>query len=213
MNNALLEHLKGAGIEPEKAEAIAKGFVVPETVDEEDTVDVEQLTKAMSELSDTMEKGYDTDFDVEEASVEVGVVEALAKASDILLEEHREQNSAIAQALLRIGEEIVELRQDFGQLAKGVGGVQDEVQKSLEAVEDSINTPLLRKSVDSEVEVIDHPGDVVTAASAPDLLTKALGEMKNGVDKNRGRELRQAVALLEIPGTNVSEIATRFGLH
>ena len=201
MNNALIEHLLDAGIEPEKAESIAKGFQIPEETVEEETVDVEQLTKAMGELADVMEKGSEIDFDVEEAS-------------DALLDEHREQNAAIAQALLRIGEEIVDLRQEFGQMSKSIGGVQDEVQKSLTAVEDSINTPLLRKSVDSDVEVIDHPGDVVdTPATAGDLISKALGEMKVGVEKSRGQELRTAVALLETPGTNVSDIANRFGLH
>ena len=213
MQSSLFEHLTNSGIDPEQAETIASGFS-----SEEPDVDVSQLTKAMGELSDTLETGSRLELEnAPDSDSDAGVIEALAKASDVLLEEHREQNSAIAQALLRIGEEIVTLREDVTSLHKSLGTVHtasEDLQRSMSDVEDALNVPQMRKSMSdlSDVEVLDHPSEE-RHATAQDLIAKALTEMQTDKSNaSRNQQLRQAVAMLEIPTVNPAEVATRFGL-
>jgi hypothetical protein len=201
-NAEMLDRMVKAGISQTEAENIVSLAATPDEI-----VDVDRLTKALEGVKDTFEAEVtdetpDVDAAIQEAS---DIVDAVTKGADVILAEQRGQYEALSKAILTMGQELQSLK---GQIA----GQAETVQKSLNSVGDAMNEPMMRKSVSGEA--IPLPSAVTgTSATAPDLISKALDEIRGeNVSELRAGELRQAVSLLE-SGASASEVASNFRIN
>ncbi len=207
MNEALLTHLLNSGLDNGVAEDIAKSFGELDGVG----VDQNELVKAMVEIRETFEKG-NTDHEEElQSAIEeaADVVDAVSKGADALLAEVREQNDSLAKGMIAMAEALDEIRAAIA--AKDVA--TEEVQKSLEAVQNKVDTPVV-KSMGFDADFVDHPATQEGEITTQSLISKALSKLENleegGVE--RGHNLSKAITLLE-SGANPVEIAAQFNLN
>ena len=139
MNQQLHARLLEAGISETDADEIAKAY--PITGADDGDVDVDRLTKAMEDISDTFEAPADDTTSVDDAIQEASdIVDAVTKGADALLTEQRAQYESLSKGLLALAEEVQSLR---GRIAES----DDTVQKSLSTVTAAVNEPMAPKAV------------------------------------------------------------------
>lgn len=198
----LVKHLISNGIEEGTANKIAASY------DEDNTVDTEDLQKALDGIAEAMQENDTTDTDAMIAEAQ-DVAEAVTRGADALLAEVREQNDALAKGLLAIGEEMRAVRTFLNTQYSAVGQVTEQV----EAVKKSLGEPMLRKSVKS-VSVNSPYEDTETGTVNPrtEMITKALEELKTGsTNDTRQAVLRKAITQLEC-GVNVNTVKNQLGI-
>ncbi len=205
----MIERLLNAGVAAEEAESIVKAFDGAAQTSNDETVDVDRLTKAMEGIKDAFDaepaQTPDVDAAIQEAT---DIVDAVTKGADALLAEHREQFEALSKGILLLTQEVAELR---GQVSTN----GETVVKSLGAAEAALNEPEMRKSIDtSDVEEVPTPGEVrLTDDFHPQsLISKALDEIRGEeVPQARKAELRKAISLLE-SGMAPASVAKTYSL-
>lgn len=206
MNKALLTHLLNSGLENGAAQEIAKSFDGTEPV----SVDQNELVKAMMDIRETFEKG-NTDHEEElQSAIEeaADVVDAVSKGADALLTEVREQNDALAKGMLAIAETLDVIQDAIASK----DATTQEVQKSLQLVQNKVDMPVV-KSMDYDAETVEHPSGATgqQAVNPQALISKALTQLENLEDVNRGHELSKAITLLE-SGANPVDVMNEFRL-
>ena len=198
----LVKHLISNGIEEGTANKIAASY------DEDNTVDTEDLQKALDGIAEAMQENDTTDTDAMIAEAQ-DVAEAVTRGADALLAEVREQNDALAKGLLAIGEEMRAVRTFLNTQY----GAVEQVTEQVEAVKKSLGEPTLRKSVES-VTVGSPYEDTETATVNPrtEMITKALEELKTGsTNDTRQAVLRKAITQLEC-GVDVNTVKNQLGI-
>lgn len=206
MNEKLFAHLMNSGLDTDMAENIAKSFDGLE----DEGVDQNELVKAMYEIRETFEKGSaDHEMELQSAIEEAAdVVDAVSKGADALLAEVREQNDSLAKGMIAIAEALDDIR----AAVQGKTIAEEEVQKSLTAVQEKMDEPVV-KSVDYNADVVAHPSEQGTGEMTPHgLISKALSQLENLEDVNRGHQLSKAITLLE-SGEDPAKVAAEFNLN
>lgn len=208
-SQALYERLVNAGMGSAEAGEIVKSQQSVEDTEQE-TVDVDRLTKAMESIKDAFEakeevaeeQGESVNEAIQEAT---DIVDAVTKGADALLAEQRTQYEALSKALTLLTEEMVEMK-------KAVSSGSEIVQKSLTSTQAALNEPVMRKSI-SDIEAVPAPGEVVEEqVSSQDLISKAIDEIRveNTTDKRKA-ELRKAISMLEC-GIAPSQVSNTYSL-
>ena len=222
----LVKHLISNGIDEDTASKIAASY-------EEDTVDTENLQKALNDIAEVMQKStpdtveaVDNTDNTDNATVETAeeniekgfsdtakaleeaqnVADAVTRGADALLAEVREQNDALAKGLLAIGEEMRAVR----QYLNNQHGAVEQVTQQVEAVKKSLNEPVMQKSITSEsVESPYEEKEPVDTTLV--LIEKALNELKTTNYDGRQASLRKAITQLEC-GVPASTVKNQFGI-
>ena len=224
MNKELFDRLVAEGIAPEKAEEIAKGSYIPDGGEE--TVDVDALTKAMSDVVDLLEKGRPEHegLDDVEPGEEVdpedpeAVVKAITAGADRVLtqsQNHIAAREADQEAILdrvdALAKGFVALVEAFQDMKKGFASGQETVTKSLGEVKNELGAPMEPKS--QLAKAIPAPGDGGEDGKVTpmDVMSKALEMQKSTDDISRQKELGTAITRLE-SGANPHSVAAEFGI-
>lgn len=198
----LVKHLISNGIEEGTANKIAASY------DEDNTVDTEDLQKALDGIAEAMQENDTTDTDAMIAEAQ-DVAEAVTRGADALLAEVREQNDALAKGLLAIGEEMRAVRTFLNTQY----GAVEQVTEQVEAVKKSLGEPTLRKSVESVTVGSPYEDtETVTVNPRTEMITKALEELKTGsTNDTRQAVLRKAITQLEC-GVDVNTVKNQLGI-
>lgn len=132
----------------------------------------------------------------------ISSVELLAKGSDAIINQNQELIEMIKKSLESFGEKIDGVNERLDQLED----LQEKVQKGF--------TDLASEPVQKSVfaESVPSPSEVVTndALTKPEVLSKALNELRDTTDVMRVAELRRAVSRLE-SNFAPSQIASELG--
>jgi hypothetical protein len=222
----LVKHLISNGIEEDTANKIAASY-------QEETVDTENLQKALNDIAEvmskstaaaetveteetteitetveeteTVEKGFsDTTKALEEAH---NVADAVTRGADALLAEVREQNDALAKGLLAIGEEMRAVREFLNNQYGAVAQVTEQV----EAVKKSLSEPTLQKSITSDTVESPYEEKAPETNETATLLEKAMDEIKTTGDDARKAVLLKAITQLEC-GVPANTVKYQFGI-
>lgn len=217
----LVKHLISNGIDEDTANKIAASY-------QEETVDTENLQKALNDIAEvmskstaaetveteeateiaeteTVEKGFsDTTKALEEAH---NVADAVTRGADALLAEVREQNDALAKGLLAIGEEMRAVR----EFLKNQYGAVAQVTEQVEAVKKSLSEPTLQKAITSDAVESPYEEKAPETNETVTLLEKAMDEIKTTSDDARKAVLLKAITQLEC-GVPVNTVKYQFGI-
>ena len=217
----LVKHLISNGIDEDTANKIAASY-------QEETVDTENLQKALNDIAEvmskstaaetveteeateiaeteTVEKGFsDTTKALEEAH---NVADAVTRGADALHAEVREQNDALAKGLLAIGEEMRAVR----EFLKNQYGAVAQVTEQVEAVKKSLSEPTLQKAITSDAVESPYEEKAPETNETVTLLEKAMDEIKTTSDDARKAVLLKAITQLEC-GVPVNTVKYQFGI-
>jgi hypothetical protein len=207
----MIERLLNAGVAAEEAESMIKAFAgaASTSTTNEESVDVDRLTKAMEGIKDAFDSEPDETPSVDAAIQEAtDIVDAVTKGADALLAEHRDQFEALSKGIILLTQEVAALR---GQVSSN----GETVVKSLGTAAAALNEPVMRKSVSAgSVEEIPSPGEVnlMNDFHPQSLISKALDEIRgDGSTDVRKAELRKAISLLE-SGMAPASVAKTYSL-
>lgn len=160
-------------------------------------VDVDRLTKAISQVAESMNDTSEDEYMAKALAEAEDIVEAVTKGADALLVEFRAQNEALAKGLLALSDRVQELSAKLDNA--------EPMAKSLDA-----GAPL-RKSVDVEdVETIAHPADDAINTRG-DLISKAMAELSGTEDMARRSQLARVVSLVEA-GADINKIRAQYSI-
>jgi len=223
MNKELYDRLIAEGLAPEKAEEIAKGSYVPT---DDDTVDVDALTKAMGTVADLLEKGRPEHDDLIDGDPEVldpedpdAVVKAITSGADRVLAQsqaHIESRSIDQEAILdrvdALSKGFVALSEQFQAMVGMFTSGQEGIAKSLDGVKTELGAPLAPKSQMGLSKAIPAPGEDLQKSLTPmDVMSKALEMQRSTDDVSRQKDLGTAIARLD-SGSNPHNVAAEFGI-